>query len=226
MANEKKRLPAPPGAGARRGWWIATGLVAAGIAGVLLVRPEPEPVAAPDPAEVRTASGDADGTAIPGRRNAPADAPREQEPAAPPPPSAAPEAAAPAALQPAEAGRRLVLRGRSDADAQAPPPFEGGQGKEAVQRAISAIMPLLVDCYEQGLKIQPELAGRLMLEFKVEARDGEGRILDAEVDEQNTTLDAVLVQACALDALSHATFPQPRDHGAVVVRHPFEFGPR
>lgn len=129
----------------------------------------------------------------------------------------------PAADEPA---RRLVLRGRQEQASAEPAPFADGSGPEAVRTAIREIMPGMRDCYEQGLAMDPALAGRLVLELTIEAREGVGRIIDASIVEEATTLQAVLVQACVLDQLSGATFPAPRDHGAIAVRYPFEFAAR
>lgn len=73
--------------------------------------------------------------------------------------------------------------------------------------------------------MHPTLAGRLVLDLTIEGRDGVGRILEASIDDESSTLGAVLVQACILDQLSDATFPVPRDHGVIAFRYPFTFLP-
>ena len=179
-------------------------------------QPEPTPPAPTQPAAEAARSTPAIEARAPVAETALAA--ESAEPAAPTP--VAQRADAP------QGGRRLVLRGRPDAHPKEPEPFADGSGKEAVQRAMREITPAIADCYEQGLRIQPELAGRILLQFTIEAKDGIGRVLEAEIVEAESTLDAIFVQACILDALSGATFPQPRDHGAVVVRHPFDFRPK
>ncbi len=119
-----------------------------------------------------------------------------------------------------EERRRLVLRGKPLLDRAGP---TGTLPKEAIRSSIRAVQPALKDCYEQGLRQDPFLGGDAVLSFTIEAREGDGRIVDAEVVEDRTTMADVLVQACLLDALSKARFPVPGGDGQVRVTYPFRF---
>ncbi|AKU90796.1 hypothetical protein AKJ08_1183 [Vulgatibacter incomptus] len=88
------------------------------------------------------------------------------------------------------------------------------------------MLPAVKRCYEEALQHWPELAGRVAILFAIEARDGVGRVIDAEFDEDETTLESVLVQACILDGLSGTTFPAPRDFGSITVRYPIDLRPK
>lgn len=134
--------------------------------------------------------------------------PLEEEPPPPDPPE----------------GRRLVLRGR-DAPEEPLPPFADGSGREAVRAALREVTPGMRDCYQQGLRLEPELQGNLVLELSLEARDGVGRIIEATIDEEASTMRALFVQACVLKELSGARFPAPRGDGAIAIRYPFHFAP-
>lgn len=119
-----------------------------------------------------------------------------------------------------------MLRGSVDDRQEQPSPFVDGSGRDAIRSALLEFTPGVRDCYEQGLRSDPDLEGRLVLQLSIEARDGVGRIVEAQIDEEATTMQAVLIQACALDALSGAAFPAPRDHGVVSIRYPFHFAAR
>jgi len=84
----------------------------------------------------------------------------------------------------------------------------------------------MLDCYEQGLRQRADLEGRVTLLLAIEARDGVGRVIDAEPEEGETSLDSVFVQACLLDVLSGIDFPAPPGGGSVTMRYPLTFRPK
>lgn len=171
-------------------------------------------------------------------------APRAVESIGPPPsrsPGTVPVQAKPTHAEPADANaepadpnadpvepvadRRLVLRGREGPPGE-PPHFADGSGKEAIRTALREITPGVRDCYEQGLRLDPELHGSLALQLTIDTREGVGRIVEAQIDEAASTMHAVLVQACVLDTLTHAEFPAPRDQGVISFTYPFHFAKR
>lgn len=103
-----------------------------------------------------------------------------------------------------------------------PEPPHGTLDKDDIRNAITAITPLVRDCYEQGLKQNPDLSGRMELHFTIIGKDNRGRIEDARVGEESS-LANLFVQACVLGALGKADFKVPHGDGAVDVTYPFIF---
>jgi hypothetical protein len=101
---------------------------------------------------------------------------------------------------------------------------------EACRRGEAAAFRALVeryqikDCYEHALESNPKLAGRVTVEMKIRARDGKGKVDEAEIlyDESNTDdLDSPGTEHCLLGAIAGTDFPAPRGDGEVIVRYPF-----
>jgi hypothetical protein len=123
-------------------------------------------------------------------------------------------AAAPAAASPgtsaASAGSesRIIREGISVGD---------------VKRAIEVVRPQIAECYEQALKLQPDLAGRVVVEFELSAADGGGQVVSGQVPETET--HSPFFEACVLARVRGAKFPSPEGDGHVKVRYPFQFDP-
>lgn len=109
--------------------------------------------------------------------------------------------------------------------ASAPVRAPGGVGlrKEDVRAAIAAVLPRVRDCYQQGLAQDASLAGSILVELELEAREGKGRVLRGEVPDPETR--SPLFEACVLQQVAGAEFPAPEGVGKVVVRYPFRFDP-
>jgi hypothetical protein len=100
----------------------------------------------------------------------------------------------------------------------------GTLDKEAIQAAIKAVVPRVKACFERGLKQQPDLAGRVVVEFEIEADDGgEGVVTRGEVPDSETF--SPFFDACVLKEVAGARFPAPSGGGKVTVRYPFQFDP-
>jgi hypothetical protein len=118
-----------------------------------------------------------------------------------------------------------------DAASGTPPPARHADGapvgtlsKEAIQAAIKAVVPRVKQCFEQGLKKEPDLAGRVVVQFEIEAdEEGRGVVNKGEVPESETV--SPFFDACVLKEVAGAEFPAPEGGGKVVVRYPFQFDP-
>ncbi len=95
--------------------------------------------------------------------------------------------------------------------------------KEDIQDAIKHAQAPIVDCYDQALKLDPKLAGRMKVEFTIVTRDGVGRLDDASIidDEEEGAINKPFLAMCALKALADLEFPPPKGEGKVTVRYPF-----
>lgn len=158
-----------------------------------------------DPVE-GAASGEAD-EAVPQEAEADAEArakPNLEEAAAEP-------ASPPATHREAEA--------RPPPEAEAPPSLS----REDIENAIEEVKPKVAACFEQALKGDPSLAGRVIVEFEIEAKDGEGIVTRGEVPEAETF--SPIFEACVLRQVAGVRFPVPEADGKVTVRYPFLFDP-
>lgn len=120
----------------------------------------------------------------------------------------------------------------------APAPSAGTGGREAATipyAEADIIGPLDVDdfdaalaaqiervrtCYQEGLRVQPDLAGIVKLRFVI---NGAGSVTSATAWE--SSLDDAGVESCIEHALLGLRFPEPRGGSVVIVRYPFDLRP-
>jgi len=103
--------------------------------------------------------------------------------------------------------------------------LEGGElDKFGIADVLRGQMGDIKDCYESWLKENPDLEGRLVVEFAIEADPEDPDIgVVTEVDIPDTDVDHVWMEGCVARVVSEAEFPPPADGGTVTVRYPFEF---
>ena len=94
--------------------------------------------------------------------------------------------------------------------------FDANLVKEQIQRRIRAIK----SCYEQELRRNPALAGKVTVEFTVQER---GNVTDAKATENSTGSDAVA--ACVTRTIARFRFNPGPEGGSVTFRYPFVFQP-
>jgi hypothetical protein len=153
-----------------------------------------------------------------------------------PRPKLSPEARARllAALERARGARGPVL-------APAPPPGAGGTmpvlrpdgggggslDKEYIRAAIRELVPLVRECYENALRDQPDLGGRLTVEFSIA---GEPEIGGVVTESRIAGTDAGALHAgleeCVRETMYGLKLDAPAGGGTVQVRYPFVFRTR
>ena len=102
-----------------------------------------------------------------------------------------------------------------------------GFGREYVRDRIrSDYFPLAKDCYEQGLKKNPALAGKIVANFRIVGSKNTGGLIDwVDMASEETTLDDHDVLECLTQSLYSVTFDAPPDDGVVTVTYPITFAP-
>lgn len=94
---------------------------------------------------------------------------------------------------------------------------QGELSKEEIQKVINQHIGEIQYCYEKQLRTQPGLAGRVVLEWGVNAQ---GRVSVVKVAQ--SSLQSAEATNCMMSKLKTWKFPQPRG-GAVTVVFPFVF---
>jgi hypothetical protein len=97
------------------------------------------------------------------------------------------------------------------------PRVDGGPGKAAIRRAISNNRARFRYCYEQGLKRNPALAGRMVVSFTIAS---DGRVLSSR--KVGSTLGDAKVEQCVVRKMGGVRFPK-FPSGTARVTYPFQF---
>jgi TonB family protein len=96
----------------------------------------------------------------------------------------------------------------------------GALDKEIIRRVIRRHLNEVRFCYEKELVRTPTLAGRLTLQFTINAA---GQVIAATVP--SSTLNNPALESCAVAAVKAWEFPKTRGDGTVVVNYPFVLSP-
>jgi hypothetical protein len=97
----------------------------------------------------------------------------------------------------------------------------GSLPPEIIRRVIRAHVGQVRACYEDGLKKNPTLEGRVDVKFVI---DTSGRVSSARSTPHSTMPDMAVV-SCVVAAFRRLRFPQPKA-GAVTVIYPLVFAPK
>ncbi len=96
--------------------------------------------------------------------------------------------------------------------------IDGGLDLDMVSEVIRRNMGQIRFCYEQGLQMDPSIAGRVGVKFVI---GGNGQVKVADVE--NTTLNSKQIEDCILLRLRSWKFPLPDNGVDVKVSYPFSF---
>lgn len=116
--------------------------------------------------------------------------------------------------------------GSSSGTATAPPALPPAPTieKEFIRASVRELIPLLVECYEQGLAREPKLAGSIIVDFTIEGEPGVGGVVgESAIDAAGSTLTDAAVRECVQETMFAIEIEPPAGGGVVKVRYPFEF---
>ncbi|MBK9754448.1 MAG: AgmX/PglI C-terminal domain-containing protein [Nannocystis sp.] len=102
---------------------------------------------------------------------------------------------------------------------QAKAEVQGSLDKDIIRRIVRAHINEVRHCYNQGLSADPNLKGRVVIQFDIDLK---GKVPNATVSED--TVPDKTVGACIRAALLRWTFPKPVG-GVVTVSYPFVLEP-
>jgi TonB family protein len=98
------------------------------------------------------------------------------------------------------------------------PLMTGPIDKEVIRRIIRRHLGTVKYCYEKALATNPELQGRVVVQFTIAAT---GQVENAQV--QRSTLGHRGVERCVTTAVGRWLFPKPRGGGIAIISYPFVF---
>lgn len=99
---------------------------------------------------------------------------------------------------------------------------EPGRCLEDISRVIQADRAKARACYEAGLKRQPGLEGRLIINFEI---DAEGAVIDASQGMQDNQITEEEVVSCVSGVVREIRFARSASGKATRAYHRFEFSP-
>jgi hypothetical protein len=97
---------------------------------------------------------------------------------------------------------------------------KGALPREVVQRIMRQNFGRFRLCYEDGLKARPDLKGRVLVTFSI---DASGAVTGTS--NGGSDLPDAKVVACVMRSMMSLSFPQPDDGKKVEVRYPLTFSP-
>lgn len=111
----------------------------------------------------------------------------------------------------------------------APPPTPGSKpkgslAKEYIQKRIREdFLPLAKECYEAALERDPELGGKLTVNFEIVGDESVGGIVEsAELSDDSDIRDEEFMY-CMRESMLSMSFEPPKGGGSVTVTYPFLF---
>lgn len=117
--------------------------------------------------------------------------------------------------------------GRRPAGKEPPPALASAEGdleKEYIRDAVQGLIPLLAECYQQGLERDPALAGRVTVDFTIEGEPEVGGVV-GESSIRTSSIDDPAVLECIQETMYALEIEPPSGGGVVQVTYPFEFRP-
>lgn len=130
-----------------------------------------------------------------------------------------------------EMARAARLQGRlptGDRSGSAEDVGEGELSKESIKDAVAAVIDDVKACYDEQLKLSPELGGKIIVDFTINAEEGVGGVVDSV--EVNNESDEPMRQAeqlteCIVDTIYTLELPEPKGGGTVDVSYPMVMSP-
>ncbi len=98
------------------------------------------------------------------------------------------------------------------------PETTGALDREIIQRVVRQHRREIRNCYERELQRNPDLQGRVIMQFVI---SGSGDVVSARVEE--STMDNHEVGRCMTRRIRRWSFPEPDGGGIVRVNYPFNF---
>lgn len=107
--------------------------------------------------------------------------------------------------------------------ASAPADCEKGRCLEDIRAVVAEHRAEARACYDAGLKRQPDMQGRLIINFEI---DPTGAVTDASQGMQDEQISDPEVVACVSEVIKSIKFAASAQNKTTRAYHRFEFSPR
>jgi hypothetical protein len=130
-----------------------------------------------------------------------------------------------------EMARAARLQGRLPAGDRADSTEDLGEGelsKETIRGAVQAVIEDVKACYEEQLEVSPDLGGKIIVDFTINAEEGVGGVVDrVEVSDESDEPMRMAEQLteCIVDTIYTLELPEPKGGGTVDVSYPMIMSP-
>ena len=94
------------------------------------------------------------------------------------------------------------------------------KSREDIRLTILPHLKEVRNCYKDSLKINPELEGKVLVEFTI---DDKGTVEEAKFNKAKSTLHDDKFQSCFIDALKAWKFPASSQGKKMLITLPFHF---
>jgi hypothetical protein len=89
---------------------------------------------------------------------------------------------------------------------------------------VKAIIPQLLECYEDGLARNPKIGGTIVVDFTIEGEPEVGGVVgQSAIDPEKSTLIDPAVRECIQETMYALEIDPPESGGVVRVHYPFAF---
>jgi hypothetical protein len=96
-----------------------------------------------------------------------------------------------------------------------------------IRDAMTALLPMVVDCYKQARVAHPALAGTLVVNFTIEGEPGVGGVVtESVIDPQKSEINDPDLGQCVQETMFALEIDPPTNGGTVKVTFPFTFQPK
>jgi len=130
----------------------------------------------------------------------------------------------------ARARTKRLARERADAVRQptSKPGTPAGErpdfDKDYIHGQMQDLLPLIKECYEMALEIDPALGGKIVLDFNIVGEPDVGGVVESsEIDDELSTLKHPAMAECVRETVYALEVEPPPTGGSVRVRFPFTF---
>lgn len=134
----------------------------------------------------------------------------------------------------AKAGIERALEARKDTSDREPAdkawrhdPQEAPMGslsKEYIRDTVKEdVVPLVRECYNNLLEKDPEIAGRMVMQFAIMGDESVGGIVDEMEFAEESEIQDEDFRECVSESMMSTVFEAPDEGGKVIVKYPFVF---
>lgn len=100
----------------------------------------------------------------------------------------------------------------------------GSLSKEYIRDTVAEdVVPLVRECYDNLLEKDPEIAGRMVMQFAIMGDESVGGIVDEMEFAEESEIQDEDFRECVSESMMSTVFEPPEEGGKVIVKYPFVF---